>query len=73
MILVNHKFIYFYKLLIIIVIIIIDQRTRKFMTMCKALHVRFDIDTLNVSGKEGGRGLANIEDNVNASIRGLDD
>ena len=32
------------------------------MTMHKALHPRDDVDTLYVSRKEGGRGLASIED-----------
>ena len=39
------------------------------MTMHKALHPRDDVDRLNVSRKEGGRGLANTEDSVRASIR----
>ena len=39
-----------------------DQRTRKLMTMHKALHPRDDVDRLYVSRKEGGRGLASIED-----------
>ena len=46
-----------------------DQRTRKLMTH-KALHHRDDIDRLYVSRK-GGRGLANIEDTPDASIRKL--
>ena len=50
-----------------------DQRTRKLMTMHKALHPRDDIDRLYVSRKEGRRGLASIEDNVDASIRRLED
>ena len=37
-----------------------DQRTRKLMTMHKALHPRDDVDRLYVSRKEGGRGLASI-------------
>ena len=45
-----------------------DQRTRKLMTMHKALHPRDDVDRLYVSRKEGGRGLAGIEDSVDASI-----
>ena len=45
-----------------------DQRTRKQMTMHKALHPRDDVDRLYVSRKEGGRGLASIEDSVDASI-----
>ena len=39
----------------------IDQRTRKLMTMCKALHPRDDVDRLYVWRKERGRGLANID------------
>ena len=41
--------------------------------MYKALHPRDDVDRLYVSRKEGGRGLASIEDNVGASIRRLED
>ena len=33
-----------------------DQRTRKLMTMDKALHLRDDVDRLYVPWKEGGRG-----------------
>ena len=43
-----------------------DQRTRKLMTMHKALHPRDDIDRLYVSKKERGRGLTSIEDSVDA-------
>ena len=50
-----------------------DQRTRKLMTMHKALHPRDDVDRLYVSRKQGGRGLASIEDTVNASIQRLED
>ena len=50
-----------------------DQRTRKLMIMHKALHPRDDVDRLYVSRKEGGRGLASIEDNVDASIQRLED
>ena len=39
------------------------------MTMHKASHPRDDVDRLYVSRKEGARGLANIEDNVHASIQ----
>ena len=41
----------------------IEQRTRKLMTMHKALHPRDNVDWLYVSRKEEGRGLACIEDN----------
>ena len=47
----------------------IDQRTRKPMTMHKALDPRDDIDRLYVSRKKGRRGLASIHDNVYVSIR----
>ena len=50
-----------------------DQRTRKLMTMHKALHPRDDVDRLYVSRKEGGGGLAGIEDTVDASIQRLED
>ena len=50
-----------------------DQRTRKLMTMHKALHPRDDVDRLYVSRKEGGRGLASIQDSVDASIQRLED
>ena len=50
-----------------------DQRTRKLMTIHKALHPRDDIDRLYVSRKEGGRGLASIEDSVDASLQRLKD
>ena len=50
-----------------------DQRTRKLMTMHKALHPRDDVDRLYVSRKEEGRGLASIEDSVDASIQRLED
>ena len=43
------------------------------MTMQKALHPRDDVDRLYVSKKEGGRGLASIEDSVDASIQRLED
>ena len=50
-----------------------DQRTRKLMTMNKALHPRDNVDRLYVSRKEGGRGLASIEDTDDASIQQLKD
>ena len=49
-----------------------DQRTRKLMTMHTALHPRDDIDRLYISRK-GGKGLASIEDSVDASIQRLED
>ena len=50
-----------------------DQITTKLMTMHKAKHHRDDIDRLYVSRKEGGRGLASIEDGVPASRQRLED
>ena len=41
--------------------------------MHKALHPRDDVDRLYVSRKSGGRGLASIEDSVDASIQRLED
>ena len=49
------------------------QRTRKLRMMHKTSHPRDNIDSLYVSRKEGGRGLANIEDNVDASTQRLED
>ena len=46
-----------------------DQRTRKLMTMYKALHPRDDVDRLYVSRKKGGRELDSIEDSVDASMQ----
>ena len=41
------------------------------MTMHKALYPRDDVDRLYGSRKEGGRGLASIEDSVDITIRRL--
>ena len=43
------------------------------MTMHKALHPRDDVDRLYVPRKEGGKGLASIENSVDASIQRLED
>ena len=43
------------------------------MTMDKVLHLRDDVDRVYVSRKEGGSGLASIEDNVDTSIQQLED
>ena len=50
-----------------------DQRTRKVMTIHRALHPRDDIDRLKVSRKGGGREFASIEDCADAAIHGLED
>ena len=43
------------------------------MTMHKVLHPRDDVNRLYVSRREGGRGLASIEDSVDTSILRLKD
>ena len=48
---------------------LMDQRARKLMTMHKALHPIYDVDRLFVSRKEGGKGLASIEDSIDESIQ----
>ena len=50
-----------------------DQRTRKLMTTHKVLHSKHDVDRLYGSRKEGGRGLASMENSVDASIIRLED
>ena len=50
-----------------------EQKTRKLMTMYKALHPRDDIDRLYVPRNEGVRGLTSIEDSVDAGIQPLED
>ena len=50
-----------------------ERRTRKLMTIHKALHSRADVVRLYVSRKEVGRGLTIIEDSVDASIQRLVD
>ena len=50
-----------------------NQRTRKFMTMHMDLHPWVEIGCLHGTRKEGGRRLASVEDNVDASIRQLED
>ena len=49
----------------------IDQKTRKQMTIHKALHPRANTDRLYITRKEGGRGLLSIEDCVNIENRAL--
>ena len=50
-----------------------EQSTRKLMTMHKTLHPRDDVDSLYVSRREGRRGLASIENSVDASRERLED
>ena len=51
----------------------LKQRTRKLMTMHKALHHRDDVDILYVSRKKGGKELASIEEGVDATKQRLKD
>ena len=50
-----------------------DLRTRKLITVYKALHQRDDDHRLYVPRKEGGRGFIINEDSVDASIQRLED
>ena len=50
-----------------------DQRTRKLMTMHKALHPRDHVNRLYVSRRGGGRGLASIEDSMKILTQRLED
>ena len=50
-----------------------NQRIRKLMTMFKALHPRDDVDRLYVSRRDGRRGFASIENNMDTSIQRLKD
>ena len=50
-----------------------DQKTRKLMTIHKALHPSDDVDRQYVSRKVGGGVLASIEDSVDVSIQRLED
>ena len=50
-----------------------DQRTRKLMTMHKALPTRDDLGSLYGSVKKGGRGLASIVECADATIPELEE
>ena len=50
-----------------------DQRTRELKTMHKALHAWDKVDKLYVLRKEGEKGVASIEDIVDASKQRLED
>ena len=49
--------------------IVIDQRTRKLMTIHRALHSKDGVDRRYVPRKQGGRGLTSIQESVNTSIQ----
>ena len=44
-----------------------DRRTRKLMTMHKALHPKINVDRLYISRNEGDRGVLSVEDTIEAS------
>ena len=46
-----------------------DRRKRKLTSMQNALHPREDVDRLYLSRKEGGEGVASIEDSVDTSMK----
>ena len=46
-----------------------NQRTRKLMTMQKAVYPRDDGDRLYVPRKEGGKIFTSIQESVDASIK----
>ena len=50
-----------------------DRRTRKLMTVHKALYPNDDIERQYMSEKEGEWGFVSIEESVNTSIRRLED
>jgi predicted RNA-binding protein with RPS1 domain len=50
----------------------LDRKTRKLLTMHKALHPRSDVDRLYVQRKHGGRGLIQLEASFKTAIVGLD-
>ena len=50
----------------------LDRRTRKLMTMHKALHPKSNVDRLYISRNEGGRGLISVEDTIETSKIGLE-
>ena len=49
-----------------------EMRTRKLMTMHRALNPKSDVARIYLSRKEGGRGLINVEDTVKLAIIGLE-
>ena len=49
-----------------------DRRTRKLMTVHRALNPKSDIARIYLSRKGGGKGLISIEDTVKLTILGLE-
>lgn len=50
-----------------------DRKTRKLMTMNRALHPKSDVDRLYISRNEGGRGMVSIEECVRIEECSLSD
>ena len=50
-----------------------EKRTNQLITLYKALYPRNDVGILYSLRKEGGRGLASIENSVDTSIKLIDD
>ena len=46
----------------------LDRKTRKLLTVNRALHPQADVDRLYGKRSEGGRGLLSIEDCVNIEV-----
>ena len=46
----------------------IDRKTRKTMTIHRALHSQADVDILYIPRKNGGRGMISVEDCVEKEI-----
>ena len=48
-----------------------DRKTRKLMTIYRALHPQADVDRLYFKTSEGGSGMISIEECVNAETNSL--
>ena len=51
----------------------IDRKTRKIMTMHRALHPQADIDRLYLPRSQGGRGMISAEDCVEMEVKSLEE
>ena len=50
----------------------IDTKTRKLLKMHKMLHPKADVERLSIPGKDGGRGLIEVETAFKIATIGLD-
>ena len=50
----------------------IDRKTRKLFIIFGGLHLKFDVDRLYISRKDGRRGLIATEDCEELAVRGLE-